>query len=253
MNTFQQFQKELTKHLLSTKERFTELNNENTVKVNFEEEYNFFYHLVTSSFHNVNGIASCTFASLKEAFLNIAKHGLSINPKLNLCFVRTEPSCAQVNVNIAVYDFGYKGLLKLITRTGKVKIVTADVFYENDNFEFRGTREAVIHSTRTLSSVARGTMAGGYCSSELVAGGVVTTVMTPEEISQIETVCRSTGNEAWNSVFIDELRRKTLIKRHWKTLMQVIEEQKQTASTEEQKQTALIEESYQSEFENGGY
>lgn len=244
MNKFQQFQTELSSQLLSTRERFNELNNQNNLKVNFEEEYNFFYHLVTTSFYNYNGIATCTFSSLKEAFLNIAKYGLSINPKLNLCYVRTEQSCAQANVNIAVYDFGYKGLLKLITRTGKVKIVTADVFYENDNFEFRGTREPVQHSTKTLSAAARGAMAGGYCSSELVAGGVVTTIMTPEELREIELICQSTGNEAWNSVFIDELRRKTLIKRHWKTLMQVIEDQDLSVP---------IEESYQCDFANGGY
>ncbi len=64
----------------------------------------------------------------------------------------------------------------------------------------------------------RGQLAGGYCQTELIDGSFKTTVMPPEEILAIEEQGKAMGNEAWLSVHVDQMREKTLIKRHWKTL-----------------------------------
>lgn len=218
---FQEYQNILYKTLTDARMQFLELNKASGNTLDFNTELNFVYQIVMSGVNVQNSYPYTPLESIKQAFLKIAKTGLSIDPKEQLCYLRTEfnhlTSCY-----CTVLDFGYKGLLKLTSRSGKVVVTSANVFYEKDTFCYNGQFEKVTHKMHVLSQNARGNLAGGYCETLLNDGTYITTVMPPEEILAIEEMGKEAGNQAWNSAFVDQMRIKTLIKRHWKTLCTII-------------------------------
>lgn len=218
---FQEYQSVLYTALMETKTQFEVYVEENRSGLDFNAEFNFMYNKVLSGVNIENSFPYTPLESIKTAFLKAAKVGLSLDPRQALCYIHTEYS-ATTGCHCTVLDFGYKGLLTLTARSGKVVVTSANIFYENDTFCFNGQFEKVTHKMTVLSQSARGYIAGGYCETLLKDGTYITTVMPPEELMAIEEQGKAAGNEAWNSAFVDQMRSKTLIKRHWKTLCTVI-------------------------------
>ena len=217
----QEYENLLYKSLTDCKPQFDVYVAENGSGLDFNSEFNFTYQTVMSGVGVENSFPYTPIESISESFLMAAKLGLSLNPKEQLCFLSTEYSTLS-GLYVTVFGLGYKGILKLAYRSGKVKQINANVFYESDNFQFNGSDSKVTHTTTVLSTSARGQRAGGYCQTELVDGSFITTVMPPEEILDIEEQGKSVGNEAWLSAHVNQMREKTLIKRHWKTLCPAI-------------------------------
>ncbi|MBB6543125.1 recombinase RecT [Thalassotalea piscium] len=218
---------EIRSALSSVRNEFNRLSEQSGNFVSFEEEAGFVYQNILSTMNYQQGAMAYTpVQTILSSFLCIARTGLSSDPKKQLCHLKSVYDNAS-NQFITEFDFNYRGYLQLIARSKVIKVITADVIYQNDTFEFNGTRELVTHKVKALSPSARGDFAGGYCTSELINDAIVTTVMSPEEINQIEHNAKMYEGSAWNSVFIDELRRKTLIRRHWKTLSTLVDSLKE--------------------------
>ena len=207
----------LNDELNNAKNAFDRYNHLSGNHVQYAEQACYVYDMVMETATTQYGFHSTPMSTVIDSFLTIAKTGLSINPSLQLCFLKVTWNELRQKW-VTQFDFGYRGYLKLAARSGTIKAITADVIYGKDNFIFNGTRDFVTHQVTALSPSQRGDIAGGYCTSELVSGGVITTTMTPEEMLDVERSAQMNANSVWNSVFKDELRRKTLIRRHWKTL-----------------------------------
>ncbi|MBB1469002.1 recombinase RecT [Pseudoalteromonas sp. SG41-5] len=215
--SLQEYQNLLYGKLTACKGQFDAYISENGFKLDFNTELNYVYQIVMSGVNVEYSFPYTPVESVISSFLKAAKLGLSLCPNEQLCFLKTEyrESSGQYVTELAL---GYKGILKLAYRSGKVKQINANVFYEKDNFQYNGVNSKVTHTTTVLSKSMRGQLAGGYCQTELTDGSFKTTVMPPEEILAIEEQGKAMGNEAWLSVYVDQMREKTLIKRHWKTL-----------------------------------
>lgn len=213
------FYKQLNESLALVKADFDAANKKSGSRVDFDKEKQHLMDRIDSTSQQELSLSQTPLDTIIESFLDVAVFGLSINPKLELAFLITKVS--NQGVLITMFYIGYKGYLQLAIRSKQIKILTVDVIYEKDNFVFHGTREKVIHTTKSLSTTLRGKAAGGYCTTETKDGSIITTVMHPEEMFEIECVARANPNSVWNSPFIDELRKKTLIIRHWKTLIMV--------------------------------
>jgi phage RecT family recombinase len=209
--------------LKQVENEYQRLNNICGYSLDYSQEANFVYQTILASNHNLpNAYINTSIESIVASLLTSASIGISLCSNENLSYLKTQFDYA-TNQFRTVFDFTYKGYLKLIYRSKMVKIITADVIYSNDKFEFNGTRKLVTHKVTKLSTTQRGDLDGGYCTSELLDNSIVTTVMSAEEIFTIENMAKMYENSAWNSAFVDELRRKTLIRRHWKTLAQFIQ------------------------------
>lgn len=224
MNQVEITREALKQALIDVRGDFEKIANRRGGYVEFGEQANHFAKRVLSSKND--GVYSLTLVNvdtLIKCFLRIAHTGLSIDPAKGFLFVKAVYS-DQTRQTTCALEHGYKGLLKLIKRSQKVKAITADVIYENDHFEFHGSREKVTHRVTTLSRTKRGNCDGGYCTSELVNGGFITTTMAAEELEELQAQGAMYENSVWSSPFVDEMRRKSLIKRHYKTLQASIED-----------------------------
>lgn len=223
MQTYTNYPETLFEALASAKEKFISYNVQSGNYLEYKKEAKLVYDMVVASqSYEWGRYCDTPMDSIVDAFLGSAKTGLSFDSSKGQAFLKCIYDTTQ-NGYITQFDFGYKGFLLLASRSGVVKLITADVIYESDKFQFNGTMNMVTHEVTSLSASKRGAFAGGYCTTELTDGSVVTTVMSPEEINEIEYEAKKNYGSAWSTVFIDEMRRKTLIRRHWKTLSTVLQ------------------------------
>lgn len=214
---------QLSYELKLAKGAFNALNSRSGNHVDFAKEAGFVYQLAIESMkYPETSLMNSTLQTIINSFLTIGKTGLSIEPGRQFAHLKTIYN-HQTDKLETQFDFNYRGYLKLASRSKVIRVITSDVVYANDDFTFNGARALVTHRVRSLSPRLRGDFAGGYCSSELIDSTIVTTVMSPEEVLEIEANAKRYENSAWNSVYIDEMRRKTFIKRHWKTLSTIVQ------------------------------
>jgi len=223
--TTNSFKHDLYHALVSAKSDFQKLNAESGNHVDYEKESGFIYDSAEKQHSYHKSITDTPIYSIIRAFLDIAKTGLTIDPQKQQAYLNVQ----HINANelVTTLGFQYRGYLTLANRSGAVALVQSDVIYTKDDFSFNGAREKVTHKVKALSPSLRGSFGGGYCTTELIDGSVITTIMAPEEMIAIEEQARMYEKSAWNGPFIDEMRRKTLIRRHWKTLARLIETMQQ--------------------------
>ena len=149
--------------------------------------------------------------SLRNAIINVASIGLSLNPAMQYAYLvpRDGGVCL---------DISYKGLIKLATDTGSMLWVRADLVYKNDTFKYRGPAMAPEHIADVLSD-QRGEFAGVYCIAKTVDGDILTEFMTAKEVHQIRDTSMAWVKQKkgpWKDWF-GEMAKKSIIKRASKT------------------------------------
>jgi recombination protein RecT len=197
---------ELSTIVNSIQPSFEELN---TYNLNFRKEAEFAMQLLEKNEYLLK-VAMANKQSLRNAVVNVAAIGLSLNPALKLAYL--VPRDGQVCL-----DISYIGLCKLATDSGSVNIVKAMLVYENDKFEYRGVNEEPNHVFEPFKQ--RGPIVGAYCMA--VAGKhYLVDMMGLEEVYAIRD--RSMGWKAYadkksksNPWASDEgeMIKKTVIKR----------------------------------------
>ena len=80
-------------------------------------------------FNNNPKLRECTGISLLSALMRVTEIGLDLSPALGEAYIIPYGSTATVQL-------GYRGVLKLIHRSGKIKNISAHVVHENDHFEY---------------------------------------------------------------------------------------------------------------------
>lgn len=161
--------------------------------------------------------------SVMQSIMNVCQVGLSLNPvkKLGYLVPRWD---AMTKKNIVAFEPSYQGLVKLLTDSGSVEIVYAQLVYENDHFEvLQGTTQEIIHKPQPFGD--RGNVIGVYAVGVLPSGIKMTETMSIGEIEEIRE--RSDSYKAfkagkinscvWDSDF-GEMARKTVIRRIFKYL-----------------------------------
>ena len=146
-------------------------------------------------------LLDCTPMSIFAAIREAAIYGLELGPLGDASLVPYG--------NEATLAVEYRGYRKLAMRDGSVRVIAADVVYENDQFRIvSGSENPGIYHEPALSE--RGSFLGAYAWARLTNGELVFVWMTELELLKRRSASRNKATwDAWPV----EFRRKTVIKR----------------------------------------
>lgn len=147
-------------------------------------------------------IAECDPKSIIIAGYEAAEIGINLNPALGLGYVVPYK-------NIAQFQLGYRGMIQKGYEVGAMKLIFAEVVYENDSFR------RVLAPVRTVEHVPpvgdRGKPIGAYAFVELRDGGIDFEYMTAEQIKRHRDHSKNANSLMWTT-FWEEGWRKTPIR-----------------------------------------
>ncbi len=143
------------------------------------------------------------------------------------------------------FQLGYRGMIELARRSGKIRSISAHVVYSNDLFEFEyGLTEKLRH---VPAKGHRGEFECAYAIAMIDGGGHQFEVMQKHEIDSIKSRSKS-ANSAYTpwATDYDEMARKTVVRRLFKYLPVSIEIRDaisldDAAETGQQYNTAIFE------------
>lgn len=166
-------------------------------------------------------LAKCTPESL---FISIVKgFSLGLEPNGVLAHGYLVPF-KDKGVEKAQFMPGYRGLIELARRSGKIAEVYATEVYENDKFEVKlGTNKELIHEPDFFSD--RGEIRGWYAVFKLTDGSVDFEIMGYDDVEKIRKLSKAGGSNfsPWNSGHYNEMARKTVIKKLLKRAPMTVE------------------------------
>lgn len=170
--------------------------------------------------NNSKQLQECSKESLQKAVYNVALTNLSLNPVLKYAYLIPRWS---KNGSQAVLEPSYQGLIKLLTDTGSIVAVSANIVYNGDEFEVSyGTQAEIIHKPKFKSKDVQCVYAVAVLKGENFRQFEV---MTLEEVNNImeksESYKAFKGGKITSCIWVDhwgEMAKKTVIKRLFKYL-----------------------------------
>lgn len=201
-------------------ERYIEMAREDFTVIspamNFQKEFHYAMQMVTKTKFSMDCFKAKP-ESLRNAIINVAGVGLSLNPAEKLAYLVPRD-------NQICLDVSYMGLLKLAQMDGAILWGQARPVRANDIFKLRGFDQEPIHEYDYFATAEeRGALRGFYCVVKTVDGSYLTTIMSLEQIHKIRA--RSSSYKAfldkkvttpWETDY-EEMCCKTVIKRAYKT------------------------------------
>ncbi|GAB3822286.1 hypothetical protein GCM10028895_26380 [Pontibacter rugosus] len=156
----------------SAKARFEAVENN---KLDFQREAGFALQILQKN----PFLAKTNPESIKNAIINCALTGLTLNPVLKMAYlVPRKGEC--------VLDPSYMGLIKVLTDAGSVKNIYAEVVYEADQFYIeQGTSPKLEHKPEIMGD--RGNKIGTYAVAFLHNGGYQFEFMRADQVSAIKS------------------------------------------------------------------
>jgi len=148
--------------------------------------------------------------SVRNAVINIAAVGLSLNPATKNAYL--VPRDGEICL-----DISYIGLIKIATDTGSILWAKAEVVYETEQFIYNGPSDKPTHNADVFNP-ERGEMIGVYCIAKTVDGEFLIETMTAADILDIKGKSKGTDSKysPWKT-FTGEMWKKAVIKRASKT------------------------------------
>ena len=181
------------------------------------------YPLIVSAFQNENKMQQATPASIRTAIYGIASAGISISNLLGHAHIKARSmkikgqGGAQDSWRTDVLlSIDYKGQIKVLTDSGAVMYIRADVVREGDSFEYNGPAKMPDIKVKNPFSPERKNVIGSYAIAELSNGRVMCEILNLEELEQIEKASRATYGP-WKDYF-GEMAKKSSINRLVKTI-----------------------------------
>lgn len=152
--------------------------------------------------------------SITKAIVNVALTGLTLHPQMKFAYlIPRKGKC--------VLDISYMGLCKILTDTGSVTNIHANIVYWGEEFEMeRGTNPYIKHGVIDNPATPRGNIRGAYSVATLVDGSKSIEWMSSEDLVDImnrSEAVKSGKRSPWDTDR-PEMCRKTVIKRHYKYL-----------------------------------
>lgn len=170
-----------------------------------------FITVALAAVQNTPKLMECSPISIFAAIREAATYGLELGPLGDASLV---PYDGEATLSVE-----YRGYRKLAMRDGSVRVIAADVVYENDAFRIvSGSESPGIYHEPALSE--RGNILGAYAWARLANGELVYVWMTEAELYKRRDVSRSwrtalkygRTDSIWH-LWPVEMMRKTVIKR----------------------------------------
>lgn len=123
---------------------------------------------------------------------------------------------------VLTYQIGYRGMIQLSFNSGKISQVYADLVHEKDEWDFYRDEKGqhYIHRPKMIEK-DRGREICGYSIFEDMSGIPHIHIMDSYHIDDIKKLVLARMKDAstpWKDpLFEPEMRKKTVIRRHWKT------------------------------------
>lgn len=187
----------------------------NTVSLPFSRESEFALQTFENNDYLIS-VAAKNMQSLRNAVVNVAAVGLTLNPVLRYAYLVTRGG------KICL-DFSYMGMTKVAVDSGSVTAVRAEVVYEKDHFEYMGPFTMPIFRPDCFAE-DRGKKLGVWCAAKTDKGEFIVGFMSLKAVHDI----RDRFSESWKShqkdknkstpwvTDEDEMIKKTIIKREYK-------------------------------------
>ena len=181
-----------------------------------------FQRLALTAFSGNTKLQQCEAKSFIAAMMQSAQLGLEPNTPLGQAYLIPYGNQVQFQV-------GYKGMLELAQRSGKIKTIYAHEVRENDEFDIDyGLEQQLKH--KPLLKGDRGQVIGYYAVYHTVDAGYSFVFMTKDEVLQFAQIKSKTfRNGPWQTDF-DAMAKKTVIKQLLKYAPISIEMQKAITS-----------------------
>lgn len=191
-----------------------------------------FLRQALTAFNNDSKFRFCDPMSFIGALMVSAQLGLEPNTPLQYAYLIPFKIKGENKVQ---FQLGYKGLLELAHRSGKIKMIYAYVVYENDEFSIEyGDEPKIIHKPCLKD---KGEAVGYYAYYHTINGGKSFEFMTKDEVIEFAQLKSKTYKYgAWQTDF-NEMAKKTVLKKLLKYAPLSIESQIGVANDETVKTT----------------
>jgi recombination protein RecT len=147
-------------------------------------------------------LADCTRDSFLGALMTCAALGLEPGPLGHAWLVPYGRECT--------FIVGYKGLIELAWRSGRLQSITAETIRANDEFEFAAGLDP--HLTHRWNLTAdRGAPIGWYAAARLKDGGSAFVVMSRADVEAIRARSRARDKGPWVTDY-EAMAKKTCIR-----------------------------------------
>lgn len=168
--------------------------------------------IAITELRNNQKLLNCDALSLVGAIIRAGQLGLDIDSMKGHAYLVPYKNECQLIV-------GYKGMLTLANRSGKLKSIEVQEVRENDFFEMEhGDNHGLRHKISPRRS-ERGQIIGYYAYAHLSNGGKMFEYMDQEEINEIKACSKSSNSYSspWTT-FPVEMSKKTVVRRLCKYL-----------------------------------
>jgi recombination protein RecT len=164
------------------------------------------------------GLQKASVPSLMGALMAAAQLGLEPSGPLGEAYLVPFKQGNAMNVQLIV---GYRGLITLAYRSGRVTSIKAETVHKNDEFVWELGTNAHIQHRPTLDD--RGELIGVYAIANLAGGGQVFHVMSRGDVDKIRTRSRAGDKGPWATDY-EAMARKTVMRQLFKWLPASIED-----------------------------
>ena len=147
-------------------------------------------------------LARCTSESFLGALMTCAQTGLEPGPLGHAYLVPFGDT--------VTFIAGYKGLIDLAWRSGRLQDISAETVHRNDHFYFRKGLDPKLEHDWNLED-DRGAVIGYYAAAKLKDGGSAFVVMSRDDVERIRGRSRAKNNGPWQTDY-DAMAKKTCIR-----------------------------------------
>lgn len=141
-------------------------------------------------------------SSLKNAIINIASIGISLNPALKHAYLVPRGGAVCL-------DISFMGILSIAQKSGSIVWGQAKLVYANDKYVNTGVDTAPTHKQQTFGD--KGVIVGVYCTVKLPSGDYLTEEMDMATIDKIKNASKAKDGP-WKT-WPEEMMRKAVVKR----------------------------------------
>lgn len=139
-------------------------------------------------------LLECDRISLLSAFVNLAQFRFMPSSVMGEAYVIPYAKEAK-------FQIGYQGLVTLLYRTPQVKGITANIVYQNDDFNYEEGLMPVLYHKPTPFGKEKGEAIGVYTVAQLEGGARTFKVMSKEDVMMIKNLskAKASADSPWNS------------------------------------------------------
>lgn len=166
------------------------------------------------TFKKSSALQRCSPESIINAIANIARTSLTLNPVMQLAYLIPRK-------NNCTLEISYRGMVKLLKDANAIHHLEAYMVFEDEEYSFNPATQELIHTqkfSKTEDEHNKRPIHGCYTRAILPSGIISYCFMPYWELEKVRAESSSKEGGVWKK-WRDEMYKKTVIKRHAKTLM----------------------------------